>query len=778
MSKRSSRIKRKEKEKKQIARLSGPELVKQGDEAFKQANYNEAIRVWEQSRAKGNIPPNLPTALAEAYFRRAVNDSPINIVDLRQAVKLRPADLCYSYHVGLAYHRRGELAEAESIYRQLLTKPTPFKRAAMPLAQLLIEQKKPLQKDLVWNHLSEAEQVELAGVESVVKGEPNSLRQYLAKGSLSPLWHGLVALSLDDQKTAQQSLQAAITSNDKFSAEACGVAHYYLGILASKSNQVEQAQKYFQTAKANGFDTPHLKQNMSNLAYLSAVREKQAGHSQRAVELLNQVESMNGVNEDLLDLQEHLNWDLGYAAAQKNDWKQALHYWEMVKDNLGKSRALTLNLALAYQNVGKHAESAKYWRELLRRRPRNASHPDALTDEKVARIWQNVADNYAKSGDFEEAIKTYKNAIKWAPDNLELRFKLVDVLETEGRWQAAENELDRILAKSPDNIRALTMLGEIYAEDSFLQNRAQDIWLRILKLEPQNPIARQQLVYSYEKKAHLYIQWRQYKNALKVYEEGLQHLPNSQRLCAGIGMVYADLKEFDKTRQYFERALAIDPNDLQTLFLMFVVWLDYKSASDVDKTFERIKAVRETIPSGFFIDLIDRCIEVGEVERAKAIGKFIEERYTKDEKTLVGLAEQYKELNQKEQAMNLLRHVLKNNPSHAEANMNLGTLYYESGQTRLGKQHWQNAEIQARKDDNQVLLYQLKITRDALLYGKPLAKNPLQMLKGIPPELMEMVLRNAPPEMAAMLKKLGPEAFVSLLEDLNNGSFGFDDEDD
>ncbi len=780
MSKRSSRRKRKQKQKRERVRLSGPGLTRQGLEAFKQANYDEAVKAWEQARDKSDVPVKLPAALAEAYFRRAMSQARPGLADLQQAVKLQPADSRYRYHLALAHHRLGELDQAEPIYRQLLAGSPPFGRAAVPLAQLLIEQKKALSNDSVWNHLSPEAQTQLAAAEALIKKKAVSTLRRLADSPLEPLWRGLIALALNDQATARQSLQAVLESGNELHPLPRSVACYYLGRLAAAAGYTEQALGHWQAAQAGGLDTPHLRRNLSILSYQQAVHEQQAGHPQRAIKLLERVYNLDAANQNVRDLHHQLNLEMGYTAARKGDWGQALRQWQAARDAGDTSRKLLFNLALAYQHLDRSLEAAEHWRELLRRRPRKATHPEALSNEQVARIWQNVAENYSKAGDYEEAIKTYKNAVKWAPDNINLRLKLVEAFQTEGRWQAAENELHRILDKEPDHVLALTLLAESYSNDYF-PDRARSIWLRILELEPQNPVARQQLAYLYEKQGYSLARWGMFERALNIYQEGLRMIPDSQRLCAVIGTTYADLGDFDQARQYFERALAINPNDLQTLYTIYTAWLEYESEPDLDQTFDRIKALPGSSPGGFFIDLIDRCIEVDQWEQAEAILKFAKERYTHDTKTLLDLALRYVNLEQEAEAVSILRRILKDDPNHAEANLRLGMIYYQMGQTRLGRRHWHKAETQARKENNYMLLHELKIAKDVLIHGKPPPRTPLEMLKGLPPEVLESMLSQAPPEIANLIRNLDPEMLEAMLDfaDMDDEEFyDFYDEDD
>ena len=770
MSKRRDRRKRKQL-KKQQTHLSGPVLVDLGTKAFKQGNYDEAIKAWEEARRKDHGAARLPAALAEAYFRRAVLKTTANLNDLEQAVQLQPTDPCYRYHLALSHHRLGQLDQAEPIYRQLLSETPAYDRAAMPLAQLLIDRKRVLNKDPVWDHLSQEVKPQLEAVEAIVRKKAASTLRRLVDDSLEPVWRGLVALATGDRDLARQSLQAALSESESLAALPQGVIHYYLGVLAVADHQAEQALAHWQQAQTHGLNTPHLRKNLAALIYQQVLAKQQAGQPLEALKLLEQVYSFRPVKTTLTDLHRQLNFEAGYEMAGRNNWEQALQHWETARDAGDDSRKLILNLALAYQKAERFYEAAEHWRELLRRRPRKADHPDALNNEQVARLWQNVAENYNKAGFYDEAVKTYKNSVKWAPDNIELRIRLVEALQSDGRWQAAENELHRILEKQPDHIPALLLLAEIYSDD-ILSNMASDLWQRVLELEPQNPIARQQLAHHYEKRGNFMAQWRDTKGALQIYKEGLSLVPDSQRLHTVIGGTYADQGDFEQARTYFKQALALNPNDLQTLHTIHMVWLEYDSKPDLKQNLERIKSLSGSVPSVFFISLIDRCFEHDQFQQAKELLEYTEARYPDDENTLLDLAMRYAETNQEKHAISLLRQILQDNSDHIEANLRLGSIYYKIGQTRLAHRHWDKAEQQARRENNQMALYHLKTVKNILVHGKAPPQNPLEMLQDMPPELKRQMLEQLPPEIADILQNMDPE----MLEMMMN--FGFWDDDD
>ncbi|MBN1993287.1 MAG: tetratricopeptide repeat protein [Anaerolineae bacterium] len=767
MSKRSTRRKRREKQK-QKTRLSGPEWIKRGHTALRQADYSEAIQAWEQARRKPDAPKILAAALAEVYFRRAVSAPAPAIEDLKQAVQLQPSDQIYRYHLALAYHRRGELAQAEPLYRQLLAETPPWSRAAEPLAQLLLEQSQTANKDPVWPHLNAEAQTQLAAVETLVA---KKVMPGLSEKPLHPLWRGLTALALlDEVVAAQADLQTVVKTGNEAHPLVKGVAHYYLGVIAARADQLETALTRWQTAQSQGLNSEHLRQNLTAIIYEQAIKAQQNGQPQQAADLLEQVDF---ANNDLKDFRRQLNLELAYAAAQKGDWPQALTRWQKAEQSGDNSRRLVFNLALAYQKTENHRQAAEYWRALLRRRPRKADHPDALTDEQVARIWQNVAENYSLAGDYEEAVTTYKNAVKWAPDNLDLRLQLVEAYQIEGRWQAAENELDRILDKDPNNIRALTLLAESYSEDYFLEP-AREIWLRILSLEPQNPVARQQLAQTYVREGVNYNLWGHYKEAVKTFEEGLKHVPHNQRLLTMLGGTYVDWGKLKQGRQYLEEALAVDPNDLHTLYTIFIIWLEHNASQELQQTFERIKAVPQPIPGEFFLDLFEQCQKFNRKKEGRKILEYTEQRFADAADVLVTIAHHYVELEQDSAALSILRRVLRDNPDHIEANIELGVLYYYMDQTRLAKRHWDKAQAQAQREKNPLMAHRVKLVKDEFLHGKTPPRNPLEMLMNLPPHLREQLINQAPPEVAEMLRDPELLAMMSRLGGLGE----FDDEDD
>jgi tetratricopeptide (TPR) repeat protein len=198
----------------------------------------------------------------------------------------------------------------------------------------------------------------------------------------------------------------------------------------------------------------------------------------------------------------------------------------------------------------------------------------------------------------------------------------------------------------------------------------------------------------------------------------------------------------------------------------------------LQQTFDHIKAVTIPIPGAFFLDLFQRCYQFDQYKEGEKILKFAEERYPNDEEVLVGIAKGYLDLEEDNKALSILRRVLKNNPTHAEANIQVGILYFYMDQTRLAKRHWDRAQTQARKENDQLLLYRIKSIKDEFLHGKPLARSPIELLRNMPPEAREELFKDAPPEVAAALREMDLDMLEMMF---NMGGFDddiFDDDED
>jgi tetratricopeptide (TPR) repeat protein len=697
------------------AKSSPQALIQRGKSAFERGDYSAAIQAWEEASRKGSTPA-LRAALAEAYFRRGVTAMPAILDDLRKAAELDAAEPRFRYHLGLAHHGRGEWDEAVATYRALLAEDPPYKRAAFPLAQILVFQGHAVTADPVWAHLSPEEQARLASVTALRDERPTVAAQYAPEAGPDVLWRGLAEVALGE--TDPVHLIAALDQPD-LPSPARAIAYYYLGVLAGRQGHWRQAATHWQIAREAGLDTPWLRQNLAN-AHRSHIQEllAAADDGQADEEGWSQVQHLAELGlrlapnaPDLVAIQQQAHLHLGYAAALGGQWPAALNHWQAASQGDRTDRGLIINLALANEKLENYTRDADLWRQALRRRPRKADAPDALSDEQVAHMWQHVAENYRDAGDYEEATKVYRNAIKWAPDNVDLQLSLVEALMADGRTRAASNVISEVLASHPDHVEALAWQAQIYEED-YYPDAARETWQRVLALEPEHSHARQHLAYLCEREGDNHLFWGDFEQAMAAYQQGLEYSPNSAKLYASIGLCYALQEDWEAARQQFERAFNVEPHNLWARYLVIRVWLQAGRWDEAWAVLQQAESLTPP-PTDFYVDLAEYCQELERIDWANRLLKHAEEHDPDNPQLLFEIAMAMITEGPEPRAIDYLRRALDLDPTMAEAHLWLGILYFAAWeQTRLAKRHWRQAEHIAQQAGNQAMLQEIRLVRD------------------------------------------------------------------
>jgi tetratricopeptide (TPR) repeat protein len=91
--------------------------------------------------------------------------------------------------------------------------------------------------------------------------------------------------------------------------------------------------------------------------------------------------------------------------------------------------------------------------------------------------------------DFTAALPAYETALAIQPDALNARYNFALALKAAGYVLDAVNELKKIAAASPGEVRAQLALGNLYAQQLHDPARARACYLKVLELDPRNPQA-------------------------------------------------------------------------------------------------------------------------------------------------------------------------------------------------------------------------------------------------------------------------------------------------
>ena len=702
--------KRKSKSRKRSGR-SPSALLQAGMKAFKHGKYTQAITTWEQVGL--HAPRMRPvSALAEAYFRRGLNlmyGQPRNPEagrsDLEQASGLRPDEARYTYHFGLAAHHLGELERAIPAYRAARKGDGGIaERAAYPLALALLQSGQAPSRDPVWSALTTEEQAALSQSEAFRR------RPYTLPSNAPPLWRGLAALDAGDRQRAQDTLQCVAESPVHPVDRA--MAHYYQGVLAARDEDWDEAGRQWSAAHAAGLATPNLVKNLGELYHRLAEKRLVDGDTEGALAAAEEALRHRPGDKRLNQVLSQAHQRLAHKAATAGHWSVALDHWEMADVAEGGSFRLAYNLALAYERSEEFFDAGEKWREALRRRPRRDDHPDAINDEQIAQLWRRAAEAYTKAGEFDEAVRVFRQAVKWNPDHIETRLALAEALLTNGQLVAAENELNRILERDPDNIPALLRQGEVVAASGrwWYGPGPTTYWERVLELEPDNGPARQLLADYYHDQADIETSWGYFARAVEMYQLALEYQPQSGPILAALGGCYLRMGEEPSARKYFAEAMRTAPTDLNMYAEIIHAWLDVGVPHRAWEVVQEAETTIDDIPYVFYISQAYHCIRHSS-DLARPWLERAVEKAPPGEPVFMIIGEMAVSVQAWEIAREYLEQAIATGQATGQGYLMLGIVAAQSGDLKMAEQHWRQAEKIARRQRDAGLLERARMAR-------------------------------------------------------------------
>jgi len=91
--------------------------------------------------------------------------------------------------------------------------------------------------------------------------------------------------------------------------------------------------------------------------------------------------------------------------------------------------------------------------------------------------------------DFNQSLAAYEMALAIQPDSVDARYNFALALKAAGYVPDAVNELKKIVAANPDEMRAHLALGNLYAQQLYDPAQARQHYNKVLALDPRNPQA-------------------------------------------------------------------------------------------------------------------------------------------------------------------------------------------------------------------------------------------------------------------------------------------------
>lgn len=200
---------------------------------------------------------------------------------------------------------------------------------------------------------------------------------------------------------------------------------------------------------------------------------------------------------------------------------------------------------MALKSQKKYQEAKKSFQKAL------TYKPEYKVDKDLA--LRQVGDSAWYSGDYEEAVKAFKEAIELKPDDFILYNWLADSLNELGRYPEALKAGNKAIRIKPDHAESYFRRGQTRWSMGDYRGAIADV-NEALRLQPDLAIA-------YQFRGTLKSQQGDNQGAIADINEALRLQPDNAGAYAARGIVYARMGDQQRLAEDFNKALSLQPDD-------------------------------------------------------------------------------------------------------------------------------------------------------------------------------------------------------------------------
>lgn len=399
----------------------------------------------------------------------------------------------WAYYAGLAAERAEDYRRALAAYEQVLALREDYAPAFARSGNLLVRARP-----------SEAR----PRLERALELNPDD--------ALSHFNLGRLALSDEDLATAKEHLETAVRLAPNF-----GEAHRALGEVLTTLGQSSAANQHLNQAEHGGA-RPEV-QDPLLLGLRRAGLDAAVLASDAILLATNQMfsqadEKLGTATEIAPDAPVVLN-ARGVVRALQGRYDEAVTAFQSLLKRHPNDVATLADLAYALAQRGDNAEAEQHFRRALELAP---------NDPLVVRRFAAYLESQGRADEARDKLQT---AIAHNPDEAELHYLLGDLLFKQGDLGSAAEALTSALEQSPQHVRARFLLGEIRRQQGDMV-AAREQWEQTIQSNPR-------FLDGYAGLAAIHLDQNETAEAERIFQAGLEHLPNAPTLLNGLAWIRA-----------------------------------------------------------------------------------------------------------------------------------------------------------------------------------------------------------------------------------------------
>lgn len=486
--------------------------------------------------------------------------------------------------------------------------------------------------------MNELEKVKDLIAENSYNEAKKELTKYISEGHENDLevlkLMGLVNVNLQDYKSAATNFEKAIKISPKDAT-----ALFYLANCYDNLNRLSDAESYY-------IKVLEIRENYIDAYKNLCIICMKTGKENNAIEYAMKA-------KEIAPQDYTFDYLIGTAYVALKIYNKGIEYLEAALALNPEHFQIYNNLGTAYLLVGSREKAIDCYKKAIKIRPE-----DAISYYNIGSIYQiqnkheqacdyfekayhlDNQENYLislalselKSMQLEKAAKHYKALAILHPEKDSFQYNLASCYELMRDFQSAINIMKLLLARNPKSITMAQKLANLYIETRNFR-QAKDLYDSIiLKASPSSEV-----LYQY---AILSTQLYDTGTAEKIFKKVIKMNPENAVAHKDLGVIYLNQRLFDYAEDEFRIAMELAPNDFDIIFEYANYLYSVSKYQEADKYYDKALAIKD--------DVVAKSLQ--------AINKI--------------------ELNQLDNARELIESALTEQPEHEYIQFLAGRIYY------------------------------------------------------------------------------------------------------